>query len=244
MSSGRHSRRRAANALQYHVSQLRKSLAPHEVIVTQEPGYLIRVGPDELDLLRFELLVEESRQVEPELAAQRLREALDLWRGPPLADLAQESFPQTESSAAKSSAWRRSSGGSRPTSRSAATPSSSVSSRYSSREHPLRERLRGRSMQALYGSGRQVEALEVYRATRRHPRRQRSESSHPGTETSSSKRSLARTWRFAAAPTEAGTAIDLVVAGDAGSARRPPRARRAARPAGLRENPGRRLSPD
>ena len=88
--------RTAANALQYHVSQLRKALAPHEAIVTQEPGYLIRVGPDELDLLRFELLVEEARQATPELAARLLREALDLWRGPPLADLAHESFAQTE----------------------------------------------------------------------------------------------------------------------------------------------------
>ena len=54
--------RTAANALQYHVSQLRKALAPHEAIVTQEPGYVIRVGPDELDLLRFELLVEEAQR--------------------------------------------------------------------------------------------------------------------------------------------------------------------------------------
>jgi DNA-binding SARP family transcriptional activator len=43
----------AGNALQYHVSRLRKLLAPSHVIVTREPGYLIRVGPDELDLLRF-----------------------------------------------------------------------------------------------------------------------------------------------------------------------------------------------
>ena len=49
--------RGAANALQYHVSQLRKSLAPCEAIVTREPGYLIRVGPAEFDLLRFERLV-------------------------------------------------------------------------------------------------------------------------------------------------------------------------------------------
>ena len=62
--------RGAANALQYHVSQLRKALAPSEAIVTQEPGYVIRVGPDELDLLRFEALVEEARQAAPELAAQ------------------------------------------------------------------------------------------------------------------------------------------------------------------------------
>ena len=88
--------RTAANALQYHVSQLRKALAPREAIVTQDPGYVIRIGPDELDLLRFETLVEEARGAEPELAALRLREALDLWRGPALADLAHESFAQTE----------------------------------------------------------------------------------------------------------------------------------------------------
>ena len=50
--------RTASNALQYHVSQLRKALAPHDVIATQEQGYMIRVGPNELDVLRFELLVE------------------------------------------------------------------------------------------------------------------------------------------------------------------------------------------
>jgi DNA-binding SARP family transcriptional activator len=70
--------RTAANALQYHVSRLRKALAPHAPIVTQEPGYVIRVGPDELDLLRFEALVEEARRAAPELAAERLREALGL----------------------------------------------------------------------------------------------------------------------------------------------------------------------
>ena len=122
----------AANALQYHVSQLRKALAPHEAIVTQEPGYVIRVGPDELDLLRFEALVEEARQAAPELAGQRLREALDLWRGPALADLADESFAQLRFRGSKSSAWGRSSGGSRPTLRSAATPSSSERSSRSS----------------------------------------------------------------------------------------------------------------
>jgi DNA-binding SARP family transcriptional activator len=72
--------RTAANALQYHVSQLRKALAPHEAIVTQEPGYLIRIAPDELDLLRFEALVEEAHRAGPEVAARILREALALWR--------------------------------------------------------------------------------------------------------------------------------------------------------------------
>ena len=159
--------RTAANALQYHVSQLRKSLAPHDVIVTQEPGYMIRVGPDELDVLRFELLVEEARQAEPELAARRLRDALDLWRGPPLAELAHESFPQTETLRLEelhlAALERR-------------IEADLALGRFAElvgevqalvREHPLRERLRAALMQALYGSGRQAEALEVYRETRR-----------------------------------------------------------------------------
>ena len=62
-----------------------------ETIVTKEPGYLIQVGPDQLDLLRFERLVEEGQRSSPEDAARLLREALALWRGPALADVAHES---------------------------------------------------------------------------------------------------------------------------------------------------------
>src|SRR5437879_211790 len=51
---------RAANALQVYVSQLRKTLGP-DIIVTQQPGYLIRIREDELDLQRFERLVGEAR---------------------------------------------------------------------------------------------------------------------------------------------------------------------------------------
>ena len=159
--------RTAANALQYHVSQLRKALAPNDAIVTQEPGYVIRIGPDELDLLRFEALVEEAKGAEPELAAQRLREALDLWRGPPLADLAHESFAQTETLRLDEL---------RLVALELRLDADLALGRFGElvgevqvlvREHPLRERLRAVLMQALYGSGRQVEALEVYRDTRR-----------------------------------------------------------------------------
>jgi DNA-binding SARP family transcriptional activator len=159
--------RTAANALQYHVSQLRKALAPNEAIVTQEPGYLIRIGPDEFDLLRFEALVEEARGAEPELVAQRLREALDLWRGPPLADLAHESFAHAETLRLEEL---------RLVALEQRLAADLALGRFGElvgevqvlvREHPLRERLRAVLMQALYGSGRQVEALEVYRDTRR-----------------------------------------------------------------------------
>jgi DNA-binding SARP family transcriptional activator len=158
--------RTAANALQYHVSQLRKALAPREAIVTQEPGYAIRIGPDELDLLRFEALVEEAQHAAPELAAQRLREALELWRGPALADLANESFAQSEIPRLEElrlgALERR-------------FEADLALGRYTKlvpevqalvHDHPLRERLRAVLMQALYGSGRQAEALQVYRETR------------------------------------------------------------------------------
>lgn len=158
--------RTAANALQYHVSQLRKTLAPHEAIATQEPGYVIRVGPDELDLLRFEVLVQEAQGAPPELAAERLRDALGLWRGPPLTDLPHESFAveilRLEELRLAALEQR--------------LDADLALRRFSElvgevqvlvREHPLRERLRAALMQALYGSGRQAEALEVYRETRR-----------------------------------------------------------------------------
>jgi DNA-binding SARP family transcriptional activator len=159
--------RSAANALQYHVSQLRKALAPSDAIVTQEPGYAIRVGPDELDLLRFELLVEEARGVPPELAARRLREALGLWRGAPLADLANEPFAQIEIlrlEELRLSALELRLGADLALGRFTELVGE-VQKLVS--EHPLRERLRAVLMHALYGSGRQAEALGLYRETRR-----------------------------------------------------------------------------
>src|SRR4029079_8686995 len=70
----------AAHALQYHVSQLRKSLGP-DAIVTQPPGYVLRIGANELDLLRFERLVSEAGGAGPHAAAQLLREAPAPSRG-------------------------------------------------------------------------------------------------------------------------------------------------------------------
>ena len=159
--------RTAANALQYHVSQLRKALAPHEAIVTQEPGYVIRIGPDELDLLRFETLVEEARRRRPSLrrndcaklstsgAGRRLPTSpTSRSRKPRLLRLEELRLEALE---------RR-------------FEADLALGRYAElvgevqvlvREHPLRERLRAVLMQALYGSGRQVEALEIYRETRR-----------------------------------------------------------------------------
>src|SRR5436190_19572105 len=84
-----------ATALQVRVSQLRKGLgAAADRLETKPPGYALRVGRGELDLDRFSQLVEEADAAEPAIASERLREALALWRGPPLADLAYESWAQ------------------------------------------------------------------------------------------------------------------------------------------------------
>jgi DNA-binding SARP family transcriptional activator len=84
----------AHTALQVHVSQLRKLLG-RDTIVTQTPGYLIRVSDGELDLHRFERLVATSHMEEPAQAARLLREGLALWRGAPLAELS-DSFAPAE----------------------------------------------------------------------------------------------------------------------------------------------------
>jgi DNA-binding SARP family transcriptional activator len=157
----------AGNALQYHISRLRRLLAPSHAIVTQEPGYLIRVEPEELDLFRFERLVEEGQQSSPEAAARLFGEALALWRGPALADVAHESFAQREIlrlEELRLVALERRIDADLALGRDAelvAELDALV------REHPLRERPRAQLMLALYRSGRQAEALEVYRQTRR-----------------------------------------------------------------------------
>jgi DNA-binding SARP family transcriptional activator len=156
----------AANALQYHVSQLRKSLGRSDVIVTQPPGYVICVRPNELDLLRFERLVDEAEHATPEVGAKLLREALELWRGPPLADVAHESFAQTE--IVRLEELRLRALELRLEADLAVGRARELVGELEAlvRENPLRERLRGALMRALYGAGRQAEALDVYRQTR------------------------------------------------------------------------------
>jgi DNA-binding SARP family transcriptional activator len=159
--------RTALNALQYHVSKLRKSLTPSEAIVTEGPGYVMRVTPDELDLLRFERLREAAHDAQPDEAARVLRQALSLWRGPPLVDLAREEFAQAE--IRRLEELRITTVEQRIDADLALGLHHDVVAELESvvREHPLRERLRGQLMLALYRSGRQAEALNAYRDMRR-----------------------------------------------------------------------------
>jgi DNA-binding SARP family transcriptional activator len=156
----------ARNALQYHVSRLRKALAPSDALVTREPGYMIRVSDEELDLLRFERLRASAGTAPADEAARTLRRALDLWRGPPLGDLAHEPFAQTEIARLEElhvTALEERIDADLESGRDAELVAELEPLVH---EHPLRERLRAQLMLALYRSGRQAEALDVYRQTR------------------------------------------------------------------------------
>ena len=156
-----------AKSIHVYVSRLRKELGD-ERLVTRSPGYLLRVEPEELDLKRFEALLAEARDGDTDAAttARTLRQALALWRGPPLADLAYEAFAQSEIARLEELRW-------------AALEARIDAELASGRdaelvgelqglvaEHPLRERLHGQLMLALYRSGRQADALEAYRGAR------------------------------------------------------------------------------
>jgi DNA-binding SARP family transcriptional activator len=155
----------AVGSLQNLVSELRKALGA-EVLVTRSPGYVLAVERDQVDAHRFERIAREARDGPAASRVARLREALALWRGPPLADLAFESFAQAE--IARLEELRASTreelfeaelelghhG------RLVAELEAFVSG------HPLRERPRGQLMLALYRSGRQADALEAYRQAR------------------------------------------------------------------------------
>jgi DNA-binding SARP family transcriptional activator len=163
---GEHPPRTATTSLQNFVSQLRKLLGV-EVLVTKPPGYALLVGANELDLTRFEGLVAEARRLEPEERAHRLHDALALWRGTPLADLTYEAFAQPEIQRLEE--LRLDALEQRLEADLACGAGAELVAELESlvRVHPLRERLRSYLMLALYRSGRQAEALDVYHEGRR-----------------------------------------------------------------------------
>jgi YVTN family beta-propeller protein len=166
----------AGHTLEAYVHRLRKVLrngaAGEQVLVTRAPGYLLCVGPDELDLDRFERLVQEGRRAlatgAPERAADTLRQALSLWRGPPLGDLESEPFAHVElqriAELRQDALEERIEADLACGRHRALVPElQALVARF-----PLRERLRGQLMLALHRSGRQADALEAYRDARRY----------------------------------------------------------------------------
>ena len=140
--------------------------------MTHAGGYLLRLEPEQLDLTLFERLLEEGRRAlaggNYERASKRLAEALALWRGPALADLAYEPFARAE--AERLDEQRLAALEERIEAELALGRHSSLIGELESlsAKHPLRERLHGQLMLALYRSGRQAEALAAYRETRQH----------------------------------------------------------------------------
>src|ERR1044072_9530664 len=90
----------AVKTVQVHVSRLRKALGDPDVVSTTPAGYRLRVRPGELDAERFARGVAEGRRAleagDPQRAGVVLREALELWHGPALADLEFEPFAPAE----------------------------------------------------------------------------------------------------------------------------------------------------
>ena len=156
----------AANLLQGYVSDLRKSLG-HHTIVTRGPGYALDIEPAAVDLYRFERLVAAADGAEPAVAAERLGEALGIWRGRAFADLADVQFARDASRRLEElrlAALERRVDADLALGRHAALTGELEQL---VAEHPLRERFRALQMLALYRCGRQAEALEAYQAARR-----------------------------------------------------------------------------
>ena len=166
----------ARNTIQSLVLRLRRALTATgptgggEVLVTRRPGYLLRVAPGQLDLARFERLYASGRAAladgTPGAAARLLREALALWRGEPLADVAGVGLSEVEAPRLRElhlqALERRIEADLQLGHHGdliAELPALIA-------EHPLRERLYGQLMLALYKAGRQAEALEVFHALR------------------------------------------------------------------------------
>jgi DNA-binding SARP family transcriptional activator len=159
----------AVKAVQIYVSRLRKVLPP-ERLLTRPPGYLIEVGEGELDLDRFEQLLAGGRQAlaerRAEDASRLLRKALALWRGPALTEFS-EPFAQPE--AARLEEVRFSALEERIEADLALGRHADLVGELEAlvTRSPLRERLRGQQMLALYRCGRQADALAAHQEGRR-----------------------------------------------------------------------------
>ncbi len=164
----------AGKAVQGYVSHLRRLLEPGEqdaVLLTRPPGYVLRTVDETVDAARFERLAGDGRRaLEDGSAAEAARildEALAIWRGPALAEFAFEDFARDE--IRRLDDMRLSATEDRFESLLRLGRHGEISGQLDAlvAAHPLRERLRGQSMLALYRSGRQSEALQTYRDGRR-----------------------------------------------------------------------------
>jgi predicted ATPase/DNA-binding SARP family transcriptional activator len=157
----------AANALQSQVSRLRSRLGG--LIEGHPAGYRLAVDPDQVDAHRFELLADRGRRSlasgDHAEAASLLTEALELWRGPALADVLDAPF--AAAAVARLAELRLAAVEDLTDARLALGEHPVAESRALVAAHPLRERARGQLMRSLYGAGQQAEALTVFEEGRR-----------------------------------------------------------------------------
>ena len=161
----------AAKNVQLHVSRLRKAFGSDDCgasIVTHGRGYELRVSEDAVDAVRFEQLIERARRdADQALPNGAAKEALELWHGAPLADVAAEPFAVAEIRRLDELHTRATE---------LAIDAELAAGRHGEviggletlrAEHPLNERFLAQQMLALYRAGRQSEALEAYRRAHR-----------------------------------------------------------------------------
>lgn len=164
------------NSLWVYVSGLRKALEPDRekrqdptILLTQSPGYVLAIEPDEVDALRFERMVGEGRALaptDPAAASMVFGEALSLWRGRAYEDFSYEPFIQTE--IARLEALRQEAVEARIDADLERGMSRELLSELETlvRQHPLREEVAAQHMIALTRAGRQADALRAYQALR------------------------------------------------------------------------------
>ncbi|MGZ4136749.1 MAG: BTAD domain-containing putative transcriptional regulator, partial [Actinomycetota bacterium] len=159
----------AANALQHHISRLRRVLGSDHV-VARPPGYVLELDDDAVDAIAFERLTARGRAAlgggDPERAAETLREALSLWRGEPLAEFADQ--PSAVAEAARLERLHDDALEDRLEADLALGRDAEIVAELEAlvREHPFRERAWAHLMLALYRVGRQADALDAYRRAR------------------------------------------------------------------------------
>jgi len=159
----------AAKTIQVYVSRLRRQLDAR-AIESRAGGYALVLDGDQLDLARFEHIADQGRAAlaagDCESAARLLRDALALWRGPALSGLASEALrreaERLEELRLQAVEDRLEADLGRGCEREVVAELQPLVA-----EHPFRERLRAQLMLALYRTGRQTDALEVYRETRK-----------------------------------------------------------------------------
>jgi DNA-binding SARP family transcriptional activator/tetratricopeptide (TPR) repeat protein len=158
--------RTARAALQNSVAHLRRALGPG-VLLSRAGGYVLDIGPEQVDLGRFERLAAAGRGAVGEERVERLREAVTLWRGPALADLTFEPFASFE--VGRLEELRTAALEDLIDAELARGGGSHLVQELEPliEQHPFRERLRGQLMLALYRDGRQAEALDAYQQTRK-----------------------------------------------------------------------------